>query len=191
MLANMHQDHDEKQILRRTTLTPILDTQQQERHLRSSYWSERLTDCYWRIACARRRRNLAQVELCFRDQPSVLPIECSEAIARLDNLRRTTRVLQGVLCMLDPEVTQRLRPYPTIEKLSMLDYQLTEIILCVAMLAPICQAISYERIALHLHIRSLFSRFFATYEDTARQLAVLIDRAAQLQHEEEEGGTQA
>jgi hypothetical protein len=85
--------------------------------------------------------------------------------------------------MLDPEATQRVKPYASIEKLSMLDYQLTELILCVAMLAPVCQALTYERVDLHLYIRSLFPRVLATYEDTTSQLAALIDQAAQRQRE--------
>ena len=121
------------------------------------------------------RRNLRNIAVCFIDQPAMLPLQCSESIERLDALRRTARAASIYLSHLEPDTTRQLRPHACITLLDMLYYQLTELIQYIAMFAPICQAISYERISLHLAICSLFPRVLATYDDVTDQLAALND----------------
>jgi hypothetical protein len=81
---------------------------------------------------------------------------------------------------IDPHTTERVKPYGSIAKLAMLDYRLTEVILTIAMFAPICQSIVQERVLLHLLIRAMFPAILATFEDCLSQLAALVD------HDQEE-----
>jgi hypothetical protein len=140
---------------------------------------------YQRLAGRRTRRSLINIAVCFRDQAAMLPLQCQETIARLDDLRRVAQTLQACLDTLDPTTTRRVKPFASIDKLAVLDWQLTEIILCVAMLWPICQWTGYERIDLHLTIRSRFPRLLATYEDTLSQVAALLEQECYQQDDEE------
>jgi hypothetical protein len=124
---------------------------------------------------ASQERELHNIATCFRDQAAMLPLQCSASVERLDALRVVACRVSLYLSNLHPAATQRLRPYASIELLATLDYQLSEIMLCIAMLEPICQATSYERIALHLYIRSKFPRVLDTFEGCLSQLAALND----------------
>ncbi len=140
--------------------------------------AERMSGQYWRIA--RLRRSLENIAACFTDQAEMFPLQCSTTIERLNALRRAAIRARAFLCELDPETTRQLKPWGSIEKLSALDYQTTRAIVTIAMFAPLCQEVCYERVELHVFIRSLFPRLLATFEDTISQLAALVEREVQL-----------
>jgi len=140
---------------------------------------KRLSGQYWRLA--RRQPTFAHIVTCFRDQPAVLPLQCSEAIAHLDALRRAVSSIHDFLVLLDPETTRHLNPWASIDKLTMLDSLLSEAILTIAMFTPVCQALTHERVELHLCIRSLLPRLHVTYQDTLSQLAALIMQEREVQ----------
>lgn len=141
--------------------------------------AKRLSGQYWRLA--RRQSTFAHILNCFREQPAVLPLQCSEAIAHLDALRRAVYTTHDFLVLLDSEDTRRLQPWACIDKLTVFDSLVSEVILTMAMFTPICQSLLPQRVELHLRIRSLLPRLHATYQDTLSQLAAL------LMHEREEG----
>lgn len=131
----------------------------------------------WRIA--RRQNTLGKIAECFRDQSSILPLQCSEAVQELDALRRAMRSTHEFLAMLDPEMIQQVRPWACIDKLVMLDYLISEVILTIDMFASVCQIVTHQRVELHLFIRSLFPRVLATYQDTLSQLVSLMNQERQ------------
>ena len=141
---------------------------------------KRLVGQYWRLA--RRQQMFARIVNCFREQPAVLPLQCSEAIAHLDALRRAVYHTHDFLVLLDPEDTRRLQPWACIDKLTMLDSLLSEAILTIAMFSPICQALLPQRVELHLRIRSLFPHLHAAYQDTLSQVTVLLVQERQEGH---------
>lgn len=140
-------------------------------------FQQRLHGQCWRIA--RRQNTLGKIAECFRDQPTLLPLQCSEAVQELDALRRAMRSTHDFLSTLDPEVIRQVQPYGVIDKLVMLDYLVSEVILTIAMFASVCQVVTHQRVELHLFIRSLFPRVLTTYHDTLRQFAVLMDQERQ------------
>lgn len=140
-------------------------------------FQQRLHGQCWRIA--KRQSTLNHIMECFRDQPTLLPLQCQDAIQELDALRRALRSMHEFLISLDQNTVERLRPWAVIDKLTMLDFLLTEVILSIAMFAPLCQAVAPARVELHLSIRSLFPRLLATYQDTLSQLVALMSRERQ------------
>ena len=136
--------------------------------------AERIRGHYGNIA--HRRRSITNVAVCFRDQPAMLPLQCTEAIARLISLRSAAYEVAVFLETLDPEDTKRLKPFGCIAKLAHLDYQTSRAILALDMFAPICQSVTYDRVELHLFIRSLFPCVLATFEDATSQLAALVEQ---------------
>lgn len=147
---------------------------------RSIPFPQQMSRKYWGVAS--KRRTLTNAAICFHDQAAMLPLQCQAAIEQLDDLRRRVSQMEVFLDTLEPETTQRLRPYACIDKLTNLDYLLAEAIVTIAMFAPICQSISHQRVELHLHIRSLFPRLLATFEDTTSQLAALMSQERQEGH---------
>lgn len=154
-----------------------LTTYQSQPLRRSIPFREQMSRTYWGVAS--KRRTLSNTTLCFRNQAAMLPLQCEAAIEQLDELRQRVCQMEEFLDTLDPAVTQRLRPYACICILSHLDHLLAEAILTIAMFAPICQSISQQRVELHLHIRSLFPRILATFEDATSQLAALMSKERQ------------
>jgi len=158
-------------------MVALRNVQQHQRSTDSRRPQRTLTACitghYWRIA--REHRSLTNIATCFIDQTAMLPLQCSEALDRLNDLRRAGQAARIFLKKLDPDTTRLLRPNGCVELLGLLDYQLTELLLYIAVLTPICQAASEERIALHLAIRSLFPRVLGTFDDVTQQLAALDD----------------
>lgn len=140
-------------------------------------FQQRLHGQCWRIA--KRQSTLAHLAECFRDQPALLPLQCSEAVQELDALRRAMRSTYEFLSTLDPGMIQQVRPWACIDKLVMLDYLISEVILTIDMFASVCQVVTHQRVELHLFIRSLFPRVLATYQDTLRQLVVLVNQERQ------------
>ncbi len=143
----------------------------------STHIAQRLLGQYWRLA--RRQPTVRHIVTCFREQPVVSPFECSEAIAHLDALRRAVYSAHDFLVLLDPEDTRRLHPWACIDKLTMLDFLLSEAILTIAMFTPVSQSLLPERVEVHLRIRSLLPRLSTTYQDTLSQLAVLLSQERQ------------
>ena len=138
---------------------------------------DQMSRTYWSVAS--KHRILSNTATCFRVQATMLPLQCDAAIEQLTALRRRVRAMEEFLATLDPSATQRLRPYACISKLSSLDFLLAEVILTIAMFAPICQSVSSQRVELHLHIQSLFPRILATFEDTTSQLSALMNQERQ------------
>lgn len=144
---------------------------------RSIPFREQMSRKYWSVAS--RRRTLTNTATCFRLQAAMLPLQCQAAIEQLDELRQRVSQMETFLDTLDPTVTQRLRPYGCICLLSHLDHLLAEAIVTIAMFQPICQAVTMQRVELHLHSRMLFPRLLATFEDTVSQLAALMSQERQ------------
>ena len=138
----------------------------------SPHLVRRLSGQYWRLA--RRQPTFAHIVTCFHDQPAVLPLQCSEAIAHLDALRRAVYAAHDFLMLLEPEDIRRLHPWACVDKLTMLDSLLSEAILTIAMFTPICESLLHERVELHLRIRALLPRLHVAYQDTLSQLAALL-----------------
>ncbi len=138
---------------------------------------QQVTRKYWSVAS--RRRTLSNTATCFRDQAVMWPLQCEAAIEELENLRQRVCQMEVFLDTLEPATTQRLRPYGCLCILSHLDHLLAEAIVTIAMFAPICQAVTLQRVELHLHIRSLFPRLLATFEDATSQLAALMSQERQ------------
>jgi len=159
------------------TLTPYKPQQQLRR---SIPFREQMSRRYWGVAS--KRRTLTNAATCFRDQSAMLPLQCQAAIEQLDDLRQRVSQMEMFLDTLEPATTQRLLPYGCISKLVSLDSLLAEVILTIAMFAPICQSVALQRVELHLHIRSLFPRILATFEDTTSQLAALMSMERQEGH---------
>lgn len=134
---------------------------------------QRIHWCYRRLV--RQRGGIVNVAICFVEQAWMYPLQCSAAIERLNTLRRLTHSTRSYLSTLDPEITRQLRPYGCMAVLDMLEYLLAEITLTIAMFAPICQIVSYDRIELHLYIRSLFPRLLRTMDDVTTHLVALLD----------------
>ena len=116
------------------------------------------------------RRRLLNIAVVFRRDPRLSPMQCSAAIKHLEAITSCARQCQTFLNDLDPQITKLMRPYGCIEKLKKLEEQVTETILALAMFESICQAITYERVELHMLIRSQFPPIIASYEDAASQL---------------------
>ena len=138
---------------------------------------ERMSRRYWSVAS--KRRSLANITFCFCQQAAMLPLQCTAALEQLDAVRQAAHKAQGFLETLDPQVTQRVRPYGCIMKLTTLDDLLTEAMLTIAMFAPVCQEITHQRVDLHLSIRLLLPRIVLTFEDTVSQLAALMSKERQ------------
>jgi hypothetical protein len=98
-------------------------------------------------------------------------------------------VARACLDGLVPAETQRIKPFGCIDKLASLDYLLTEVLLHLAMFAPLCQAICLERVQLHIIIRAKFSALLMAYDDLLAQLRALSDKARQPQKPYEGGRT--
>ena len=154
-----------------------LTTSYQQPFRRSIPFREQMNRKYWSVAS--RRRSLNNAATCFRIQPAMLPLQCLAAIEELDDLRQRVCDMEEFLDTLDPAATQRLRPYGCICILGHLDHLMIEAILTITMYAPICQAITPQRVELHLHIRTLFPRILATFEDVVSQLAALMSQERQ------------
>ncbi len=151
----------------------LTTTYQQPQPLRRSIpFREQMSRKYWGVAS--KRRTLTNAATCFRDQAAMWPLQCEAAIEQLDDLRRRVCQMEVFLDTLDPAMTQRLRPYGCLCILSHLDSLLAEAIVTIAMFAPICQSVTYQRVELHLHIRALFPRVINSFEDTISQLAALM-----------------
>ena len=133
---------------------------------------EQMTRQYWSIAS--RERTLSNIVTCFSEQPMMWPLQCTAAVEQLIELRKYVRLMETMLSTLEPAMTQRLRPYACICKLTDLNAQLTEVILEIAMFGPICQSVCFQRVSLHIHLQVLFRRLLLTYEDTVSQLDVLM-----------------
>ena len=144
---------------------------------RSLTFRERMSRQYWRVAS--KRRVLSNITFCFCQQAAMLPLQCTAALEQLDAVRQAAHKAQGFLETLDPQVTQRVRPYGCIMKLTTLDDLLTEAMLTIAMFAPVCQEITHQRVDLHLSIRLLLPRIVLTFEDTVSQLAALMSKERQ------------
>ena len=140
----------------------------------------RLSGQYWRLA--RRQATIAHIVTCFRDQPAVLPFQCSEAIAHLDALRRALYHAHDFLVVLDSGTTRQQFSGTCIETLTMLDALLSEAILTIAMFAPVSQSLLSERVELHLRIRSLLLRLYTAYQAMLRQAAALLIKERQEAH---------
>jgi hypothetical protein len=145
---------------------------------------ERISGQYWRIA--RQRRALANIVVCFRDQLVMLPLQVEASIERLCSLRRAVQASGRYLQSLHPHDTERLRPYGCIEKLADLEYKLSRAILLLAMFGQVCQAVSHERIELHLTLRYFLPVVLATLDDTTSQLAALMSAERNQRQEAEE-----
>jgi len=144
---------------------------------RSIPFREQMSRKYWSVAS--RRRTLTNTATCFRIQAAMLPLQCEAAIEQLDDLQGRVGQMEDFLNDLEPTVTQQLRPYGCITKLATLDTLLAELVVTIAMFEPICQSVTLQRVELHLHIRSLFPRILATFEDAASQLAALMSQERQ------------
>src|SRR6266516_1843313 len=156
----------------------------QGRHGTTTTLVERIKGHYWNID--KRRRTLFNIAFIFRDQTMLLPDQCDEALNRLYALRRAVRRAYDFLNDLHPADTERLKPYGSLTKLYTLYYQLTEIILTIAMFKPICQAVCVERIQVHMYLAHQFPQVQATYEDVPPQLWQLLAHARQMEREEGE-----
>ena len=145
---------------------------------RSLTFGERMSRQYWSVAS--RRRVLTNIVTCFSEQPMMWPLQCTAAVEQLIELRKYVQQCLHLLSTLEPAMTQRLRPYGCICKLTDLNAQLTEVILEIAMFGPICQSVCFQRVSLHITLQVLFRRLLLTYEDTVSQLDALMS------HEREE-----
>ena len=139
---------------------------------RSLTFGERMSRQYWSVAS--RRRILSNIACCFREQAMMYPLQCEASTTQLIELRKYVQQTEKLLSTLEPAMTQRLRPYGCICKLTDLASQLTEVIATIAMFAPICQSVCFQRISLHIHLQVLFRRLLLTYEDTMSQLDALM-----------------
>ncbi len=153
---------------------PLTPTSQPQPFRRSLTLRDQMNHRSWSVAS--KRRILTNTVTCFRHQSAMLPLQCEAAIEELNDLRQRVCRMEEFLDELDPATTQRLRPYACICILSHLDGLLAEAIVTIAMFVPICQDVTLQRVELHLHIRSLFLRVLATFEDTVSQLAVLMSQ---------------
>ena len=133
---------------------------------------EQMSRAYWSVAS--RERTLSNIAFCFREQAMMYPLQCEASTTQLIEVRKYVRLMETMLSTLEPAMTQRLRPYACICKLTDLNAQLTEVILEIAMFGPICQSVCFQRVSLHIHLQVLFRRLLLTYEDTVSQLDVLM-----------------
>jgi len=83
---------------------------------------------------------------------------------------------QQALNTLSTSETERVHPYGVLATLYALDYRLTDQLLSIALLRPICQGTSHARVHWHLAIRGNFPRLLATFEDTLSMIEALADR---------------
>jgi len=133
---------------------------------------ESMGRAYWSVAS--RRRILSNIACCFREQAMMYLLQCEASTTQLIELRKYVQQTEKLLSTLEPATTQRLRPYGCICKLTDFDMQLAEVITTIAMFAPICQSVCFQRISLHIHLQVLFRRLLGTYEDTMSQLNALM-----------------
>lgn len=175
-----------------TTETPVLTVchagqteqpdhqpiQRQPRQRRS--WTAAKLDSYAQ-ALAGRHRRLINIAAIYRDQPAIYPLQIEASLKHLQEMREVVNLACAMLTGIEPAEIERIKPWALITKLGSLDYLLTEIILNVAMFAPICQAITPERTRLHIEIRSAFPALLTAYHDTLAQMAALAAKARQIQ----------
>ena len=133
---------------------------------------EQMSRVYWSVAS--RERTLSNIAFCFREQAMIYLLQCEASTKQLIKLRKYVQQTEKLLSTLEPATTQRLRPYGCICKLTDFDMQLAEVITTIAMFAPICQSVCFQRISLHIHLQVLFRRLLGTYEDTMSQLNALM-----------------
>jgi len=133
---------------------------------------EQMSRAYWSVAS--RERTLSNIAFCFREQAMMYPLQCEASTTQLIEVRKYVRLMETMLSTLEPATTQRLRPYGCICKLTDLESQLAEVITTIAMFAPICQSVCFQRVSLHIHLQVLFRRLVGTYEDTVSQLDALM-----------------
>ena len=117
---------------------------------------------------------LRQIATVFRDNLVITPAQCQAAILHLGRLRVKVQHCSTLLLALNPQVTERVRPYGCIEKLGSLEERLTELLLFLAMFLPICQSISPERVETHLLIRAKFPALLTSFHDAKSQLFTLF-----------------
>lgn len=127
-------------------------------------------------ALDRRRRHLSHLTIIYRDQPAIAPVQVAATIDHLSEARRIVLATLTYLQHLRPAETERLRPYGCMVKLEALDRLLTELILRAAMFAEVCQAITPERVRLHLEIRAALPVLLRCYDDTTAMLTALVRR---------------
>lgn len=130
-------------------------------------------------ALGNRRRLLANMTAIYRDQTIIYPLQVEATLSRLIELRCVVLAARAYLTRWEPAETERFRPYACITKLGSLDYLLTEVLLNVTMFADVCQAISPDRVHLHMTIRAAFPALLTAYDDLLSQLTALVDKARQ------------
>lgn len=134
-------------------------------------------------ALERRRRQLENSNVLYRNQYRMYPMQLDAISSSLDDIRRVVLGCRGYLQRLDPQETARLKPYACILKLSSLDYLLTELLLNVAMHAEVCTSVNSDRIQCHLAIRAAMPAVVASYNDTVAMLAALLTKVTQSEAE--------
>jgi hypothetical protein len=124
-------------------------------------------------------RHLALVAAIYQEQPSVYLLQIEETVRYLMELRRVAGAARAYLDQLEPSEIQRIQPIGCIGKLASLDYLLTELLFNVAMFAQVCQAISPERVQVHITIRAKCSALLRAYDDATAMLGTLAEKAYQ------------
>ncbi|GHO88236.1 hypothetical protein [Dictyobacter formicarum] len=159
---------------------------QQSNQRRAAWLIMRMDGMYWRMA--RRERKLRNIGEVLCQDLAILPMQCQEAMKHLLALRQAAQAAYSFYSQLDPQAMKVIAPWGTLTKLAYLDDQITELLLLLDALTPICSEPSYARVQLQLMVRHLYPLMFATFDELAGQLSALVEKAQESQAEAGEEG---